>query len=65
MTNPQSREPSDVRCDALYKAITLMVHDHGDAAEIAELLRPEPPEIVNRVLLRLSPDVREAVEPLL
>ena len=65
MTNPESRETSDVRCDALYKAIFLMVNDHATNAEIAEMLRPESPEIVSRVLMRLSPDVREAVERLL
>lgn len=65
MTNPNSREQSDIRCDALYKAITLMVRDHASSAEIAELLRPEPTEIVTRVFMRLSPEVRQAVEPLL
>ena len=65
MTNPDSRESSDVRCDALYKAITLMVHDHATNREIVEMLRPEPPEIVSRVLMRLSPEVREEVEWLL
>jgi hypothetical protein len=65
MTNPTNRDPSDIRSDALYKAITLMVRDHGTPAEIAEMLRPESPEIVQRVLMRLPPDVYRAVDQLL
>lgn len=65
MTNPENRDPSDIRADALYKAITLMVRDHGTSAEIAEMLRPESLEIIQRVLMRLPPDARRAVEQLL
>jgi hypothetical protein len=65
MTDPKSRDQATIRCDALCKAITLMLHDHATDSEIAELLRPESPEMVTRVLMRLSPNVRKAVKTLL
>jgi flagellar motor switch protein FliG len=65
MTNPDSRDQSTIRCDALYKAISLMMQDHATDSGIAEILRPEPPEIMARVLMRLAPDVYEAVKSLL